>query len=199
MQQDVFSQFRNSLNLPRHFKIKSAVYTESNESVFDSALNYLPIPASYSRTFTEVKGINIHVLSRLEEAIGSSGQHMLLIGRALKWYAFIKYGPLDWNTVRPYYVDYYVRKCQVELIIVNKFMDFDLEKKTKVEDHLKRLWTDFRNSALIFWERSLRYPSHELTFGALQDIYIRKINTNSFLPWPTPAPVDTVIFSMSKR
>ena len=72
MQQDVFSQFRNSLNLPRHFKIKSAVYTESNESVFDSALNYLPIPASYSRTFTEVKGINIHVLSRLEEAIGSS-------------------------------------------------------------------------------------------------------------------------------
>jgi hypothetical protein len=135
----------------------------------------------------------------LEEAIGSSGQHMLLIGRALKWYAFIKYGPLDWNTVRPYYVDYYVRKCQVELIIVNKFMGFDLEKKTKVEDHLKRLWTDFRNSALIFWERSLRYPSHELTFGALQDIYIRKINTNSFLPWPTPAPVDTVIFSMSKR
>ena len=78
-------------------------------------------------------------------------------------------------------------------------MGFDLEKKTKVEDHLKRLWTDFRNSALIFWERSLRYPSHELTYGALQDIYIRKINTNSFLPWPTPAPVDTVIFSMSKR
>jgi hypothetical protein len=199
MQQDVFSQFRNSLNLPRHFKIKLADYTESNESVFDSALNYLPIPASYSRTFTEVKGINIHVLSRLEEAIGSSGQHMLLIGRALKWYAFIKYGPLDWNTVRPYYVDYYVRKCQVELIIVNKFMDFDLEKKTKVEDHLKRLWTDFRNSALIFWERSLRYPSHELTFGALQDIYIRNINADSFLPWPTPSPIDTVIFSMSTR
>jgi hypothetical protein len=199
MQQDVFSQFRSSLNLPRHFKIKLADYTESNESVFDSALNYLPIPASYSRTFREVKGINIHVLSRLEEAIGSSGQHMLLIGRALKWYAFIKYGPLDWNTVRPYYVDYYVRKCQVELIIVNKFMDFDLEKKTKVEDHLKRLWTDFRNSALIFWERSLRYPSHELTFGALQDIYIRNINADSFLPWPTPSPIDTVIFSMSTR
>jgi len=78
-------------------------------------------------------------------------------------------------------------------------MMFELERKTKVEDHLQRLWNDYRNAALVFWDQSLRYPSHELTYGVLQHVYIRKLYAESLIPWPLPPERDNVIFTMTRR
>ena len=102
-------------------------------------------------------------------------------------------------TIKPFYIDYFIKRCNLNLETIVKFLQFDLEKKTKVEDHLTRKWNDFRNSALIFCDRSLRYPSHEFAYGALQDIYIRKLPLDSLLPWPSPLVRETQIFTMSQR
>jgi hypothetical protein len=195
----VIQQFRKNLNLPRYHKPRESPELLIDVNLFDEALNYLPIPSSFHSGCLELKGLNSTCLSKLEVEIGPFAQHMILIGRALRWMAFLKNGPVDWLTIKPFYINYYISKCDLNLEIVEKFMQCDLEKKTKVEDHLTRKWNDFRNSALIFWDRSLRYPSHELTYGALQDIYIRKLPLDSLLPWPSPLVRETTIFTMSQR
>ena len=195
----IFSQFRDNLNLPKTYKRRDESIEDTDESILEDALKNLPIPLSFSSQFNEVKGLSASILNTLVKDFGKYGQYMILIGRALKWSLFLKYGPLDWKTIKPFYVDYFVMTCHIPLSTVQLVMMFELGKKSKVEDHLKRLWNDFRNSALIFWDRSLRYPSHELTYGALQHLYIRHIPAGSFIPWPSPQIKDTVIFSMKRR
>ena len=195
----VYDQLRDNLNIPKQTKRREEIQEETDETIFDNAYCDLPIPNSFVIGSQELKGVSANCLATLDHEYGQSGQHILLIGRALKWLLFMKYGPLDWKTIKPFYFDYFVKTCQVPLTTITKFFLFKLEKNTTVEDHLKRLWNDFRNSAIMFWDRSLRYPSHELTYGALKDIYIRRISKDSFIPWPTPRVQEPVIFTMTSR
>jgi hypothetical protein len=196
----MYQHFRNNLSVIKNYKSTDSLFEEPDENIFHQVLHEMPIPPSFRDSFKELKGIAVSVLAALNTQFGASGQHMLLIGRALRWSAYLKYGPLDWKTIKlHYYIEFFVSKCHVSVEVVEKFMNFELERKTKVDDHLKRVWNDFRNSALIFWDRSLRYPSHELTYGSLQNIYLRQRPTASLIPWPSPTITDNVILTMTRR
>ena len=119
----VLQQFCASLNLPKHHKSRELQNDHTDETIFDQALNYLPIPVSFFSIFQEIKGISSQVLANLETEIGVFGQHMIILGRAMRWYAFLKFGPVDWPTIKPIYVDYFVKKCNVPLLTVDFFFD----------------------------------------------------------------------------
>ena len=121
----MYQHFRNNLSASRNFKSIENLIEEPDENIFHQVLHEMPIPPSFRDSCKELKGIAVSVLAAMNTQFGASGQHMLLIGRGLQWSAFLKYGPLDWKTIKlHYYIEFFVSKCHVSAEIVDKFYEF---------------------------------------------------------------------------